>query len=65
MKGGISMKYRIFNIDWDVEDGVSDLPMEFEIEIDEDVENIEDELADAISDEYGYCHYCFDYERVD
>lgn len=58
------MIYRVFNIDWDVEDGVDDLPNEIEIEIDYDCDCLDYEIADAITDEYGWCCFGFEYEKV-
>lgn len=59
------MMYRVFNIDWDVEDGVEELPDEMIVEIDYDCDCLEDEIADVISDECGWCCYGFDFEKVD
>lgn len=45
-------KYNVFDIDWDVDD-IEDadlLPTEVIIEAED-----EDEIADALSDEYGFC----------
>lgn len=47
-------KYNVFDIDWDVDDpcDIEDcgLPTEVVIEAED-----EDEIADALSDEYGFC----------
>lgn len=67
------MMYRVFNIDWDVVDecdgmNMPDLPNKMEIEIDDELKEdweIEEELSDKISDVFGYCHYGFEYEKVE
>ena len=61
------MKYHVFNISWDIEDSIDennaeeilDLPIDLIINVDD-----EDEIADALSDYYGYCVYSFDYNPV-
>jgi len=68
------MKVRCFNIDWDT-DGESledcGLPTECVLELDTEFlemhggeDDIADELADKLSDQYGFCHYGFEYEIV-
>jgi hypothetical protein len=61
----------ITDIDWDTDDEeVFDLPNEFDIEVIIDEEFLEtadflgDIIGDAISNEYGFCHYGFDYEII-
>ena len=47
---------KAINIQWDTDDQVVDLPKE--VEIPEGYS--EDEVADYLSDEYGYCVFSFD-----
>lgn len=64
-------KYRIFNIKWDTDGdkvALNMLPKEvnwenytYEDWNDDDIEN---ELSDYLSDNYGYCHFGFEYEEV-
>ena len=62
------MRVLFKEIKWDAEEGVTDLPETFEADVDfEDVDmnnenEISDFLSDWLTDEYGYCHYGFDYE---
>lgn len=67
-------KIRVYNIDWDT-DGDNDikntLPDELllnteylDIQDDENIYEIEDVVSEYLSDEYGYCHYGFSFERV-
>lgn len=63
------MKVKFFDIDWDLDDlnkrerkeVLSFLPSQPIIEVDDDTD-INEEGADILSDEYGYCVYGFDYE---
>ena len=62
------IKVKVYNVKWDCDNDdpkEMDLPEEFEIEVyhDEDFD-LDDEVSDAISDEYGYCHYGFDYDII-
>ena len=57
------MKYRIYDIQWDAEEDTN-LPIEFIVE-EEESPHIEDVLSDYISDEYGYCHLGFKWEKLD
>ena len=47
---------KAINIKWDTDDQVVDLPIE--VEIPEGYS--EDDVADYLSDEYGYCVFSFD-----
>ena len=61
------MKIRFFNIKWDTTDDDNPqgqdigLPSECTFNIDT-VVDIDREGADILSDKYGWCVYCFDYE---
>lgn len=59
------MKVKVFDIDWDTDGEDVELPLEIELEIDDKFVNDEDELSEVIcdylSDEYGFCHFGFDY----
>ena len=61
------MKIKAFNIKYDT-DGDSELadslPKEFEFEF-EDVDEVESELADTISDNTGFCVFSCDYKILD
>lgn len=68
------MKIKVTRIDWDVdeedEDALKDLPKSFTMDVDISEEELEDEdmageiIADAISDEYGFCMEDFSWEPV-
>ena len=59
------MKIKVTRIDWDVdeedEEALKDLPKSFTIDVDLSEDDLEDKdvageiIADAISDEYGFC----------
>jgi hypothetical protein len=52
------MKYKITNIKWDTDEDeliFESLPQKVEIVVDD-----EDDIADALSDEYGFCVFGFD-----
>lgn len=66
------MLIHFFNVDWDVDGNQSleelgletDFVEEVNIEdIDED--ELDDYLSDWLSDEYGFCHFGFDYEVLE
>lgn len=59
------MLVKAMNIDWDT-DGIpnSSLPLETTVEMDEDAD-LEYEIADALSDRYGFCVNNFTFELVD
>lgn len=56
-------QYRAFDIQWDTDEADINLPEEciFELEDDQDPSI---EGADALSDEYGWCLFGFNYEEV-
>lgn len=59
------MNFRAFNIKWDTDGENVDLPQEIFIKISkENTESAEDLIADAISEETGFCHFGFDYELI-
>lgn len=64
-------KYRVFNIDWDVdnEEERADLPTEIIIEDENDLTNenyeLSDFISDAITDETGFCHCGFNFELIE
>ena len=55
------MKVRFFDIDWDKEHNVVDLPSETTMEVDENID-LEDESTDVLSDKYGWCVFRCNYE---
>ena len=66
-------KFYVYNIDWDTDDNdiKSTLPDELllnteylDIQDDENIYEIEDVVSEYLSDEYGYCHRGFSFERV-
>lgn len=67
-------KYRIFNIKWDTDGdkaALRMLPKEVNWDGYVDEEDLEDEedgladiLSDYLSDNWGYCHFGFEYEEV-
>lgn len=64
------MKYKIFNIQYDVDykKDLNGLPKELEIDVETndyiDEEYIEDIISDYISDVTGFCHRGFEYIGV-
>ena len=58
------MKYRVFDIDYDTDGEDIDLPTELTLELEDGV-SPDDELADLISDETGWCVNGFNYEKLD
>lgn len=63
------VKVKCTEIQWDT-DGDKELfkslPQEVEITLDDCVESdyLDDELADALSDEYGFCMFGFNYKII-
>lgn len=45
---------RFFDIEWDTDDEVVNLPSEKIMEVDDNID-LEDESADVLSDKYGWC----------
>ena len=52
------MKIKTTRIDWDTDGQKVDLPQQIELEVDH-----EDEIADKLSDEYGWCIHGLAYEK--
>jgi len=52
------MKIKCTDINWDTDGEAIDLPTQLTV----DVENVE-EVADALSDETGFCHFGFSMEQ--
>ena len=67
------MLIHFYNVNWDVEEEVgslNELGLETDFIEDVDIEDIDDDelddfLSDWLSDEYGYCHFGFDYEIIE
>ena len=63
------MKVRFFNIKWDTTDEDNpqgqdvDLPSECVLEVYDKID-LDTEGADALSDEYGWCVFGFEYEKI-
>jgi len=58
------MRVKFFDIEWDTEGETLDacgLPSECVLEVEDDID-IEEEGADALSDQYCYCVFGFSYE---
>jgi hypothetical protein len=59
------MKIRTTKIDWDTdnedidEEQIAELPQTVELEVED-----EEEIADALSDEFGFCVFSFEYETI-
>ena len=53
---------KVSDVEWDTDDEEVDLPKEFTLTVDHyDDTDLDDEVSDAISDEYGFCHFGFNY----
>ena len=63
MKNEETIKVRVTDIDWDVdhEEELCDLPIDLEFDFPSD-SNLEEDLADAISDAYGFSIKTLNYE---
>lgn len=67
-KYGDTVKVKIYNIEWDIdEDDDTVLPTEIEAEFDYkgDNDELEETIADWLTDEYDYCHEGFNYEIIE
>jgi len=53
------MRIKTTNINWDTDGHEIDLPKQVELEVDH-----EDEIADKLSDEYGWCIHGLAYEVI-
>ena len=65
---GDTVKVKIFDIEWDMdEDDDAVLPTEIEAEFDYkgDNDELEETIADWLTDEYDYCHEGFNYEIIE
>ncbi len=61
------MKIKTFNIEYDTDGDkelAESLPKEFEFEF-EDIDDVENRLADFISDKTGFCVFKCDYKIID
>lgn len=58
------MLVKAMNIDWDTDGESVDLPDEVTVEMDADAD-LSLEVADAVSDRYGFCVNSFTFEIVD
>jgi hypothetical protein len=58
------MKVKVMNIDWDTDGESVDLPTEVVVDMDADLE-LSLEIANAVSDRYGFCINKCDFELVD
>jgi predicted component of type VI protein secretion system len=58
------MNYRVFNIEYDTDGEAVDLAIELHFkDLDKDF-SPENELADLISDQTGFCVFSFEYEQI-
>jgi hypothetical protein len=67
-KYGDTVKVKILDIEWDTdEDDDAVLPTEIEAEFDYkgDNDELEETIADWLTDEYDYCHEGFNYEIIE
>ena len=53
------MRIKTTRIDWDTDEHKVDLPQQVELEVDE-----EDEIADELSNKYGWGVHGLDYEMI-
>ena len=58
--------FKVFNINYNFDETIPDLETTFRIQLEEDVEdhNLQEELANAISDLTGFFVESFDYHRL-
>ena len=62
--------FKVFDIKWDIDCDPVDLPDEVNVTISSsevdltDDELVSDFISDWLSDEYGFCHYGFDYKEL-
>ena len=52
---------KAINIEWDIDEDIVDGSLPREVELPKDIQ--EDEIADYLSDEYGFCVFEFDIEK--
>ena len=53
------MRIKTTNINWDTDEYEVDLPQQVELEVED-----EDEIADKLSDKYGWCIHGLAYEII-
>ena len=58
------MKYKFYNIKWDTDGQSHNLPSEYLYSSPMDEFDVENEGADVLSDEFGYCVFSFEYEKL-
>ena len=58
------MKIKTTRIDWDTDGQKVDLPQVVDLEINSDDEEGLHEIADKLSDAYGWCVYGLNYEII-
>ena len=62
------MRFDVFDISWDEADDSTPIDITTDILVDvEDADErgiIEDRLSDKISNEYGFCHFGFNYQEI-
>jgi len=59
------MKYRVFNIKWDIDDGEASTPAEMFVDVPAEemaADDIEQYLTDEISNITGWCHNGYEFE---
>ena len=59
------MKYRVFNIKWDIDDGEASTPSEMFVDVPAEemaADDIEQYLTDEISNITGWCHEGYEFE---
>lgn len=64
-----SVEYVVSNIDWDSDGSDVELPSGVTIDVptyieDEGRDSVEEWISDVLSDEYGFCHFGFSFERA-
>ncbi len=57
-------KVDVTSVVWDAEEDAnlpSNFILEVEVDDEDDIDEIDEMVSNAISDEYGYCHYGFEF----
>lgn len=57
------MKIEAYNIKWDTDGEDVSLPKSVVINVPDDEEDIADYVSDYLSDEYGFCHFGFEFHK--
>mgnify|MGYP000016931647 CR=1 FL=1 len=52
--------YYVSHIEWDTDGEKVDIPDSVYVRVNDD-----EELSDALSDHFGFCHFGFNYERIE